>query len=169
MTHYSPPPPPFSHLFFPALSPWLSPCPPSATVLVVVTKSDQCAQAQNLVALVGQIWSDLASSGRIWWRFQWVSLSIGPDVKSVSLQNTAHLSSDPERHLVVDRPVYPGHGRIRGEHAFGMTTPVRHARERGYVGAGDQRIPEVRGFGHCGWGRIGSKSQMMKKPQKYSC
>ena len=87
-------------------------------------------------------------------------MSIGPDAKSVSLQNTAHLSSDPERHLVVDRPVYPGHGRIHGEHAFGMTTPVHHARERGYVGAGDQRIPEVRGFGHCGWGRIGSKSQM---------
>ena len=104
----------------------------------------------RFVTLVGQIWSDLASSGRIWWRFRWVSLSIGPDAKSVSLQNTAHLSSDPERHLVVDRPVYPGHGWIRGEHAFGMTTPFRHARERGYVGAGDQRIPEVRGFGHCG-------------------
>ena len=114
----------------------------------------------RFVALVGRIWSDLASSGRIWWRFRWVSLSISPDAKSISLQNTAHLSSDPERHLVVDRPVYPGHGRIRGEHAFGMTTPVRHARERGYVGAGDQRIPEVRGFGHYGWGRIGSKSQM---------
>ena len=53
-------------------------------------------------------------------------MSIGPDSKSVSLQNTAHLSSDPEWHLVVDRSVYPGHGRIRGEHAFGMTTPVRH-------------------------------------------
>ena len=84
----------------------------------------------RFVALVGQIWSDLASSGRIWWRFRWVSLSIGPYAKSVSLQNTAHLSSDPERHLVVDRPVYPSHGRIRGEHAFGITTPVRHARER---------------------------------------
>ena len=63
----------------------------------------------RFVALVDQIWSDLASSGRIWWCFWWVSLSIGPDAKSVSLQNTAHLSSDLERHLVVDRPVYPGH------------------------------------------------------------
>ena len=112
----------------------------------------------RFVALVGQIWSNLASLGRIWWRFRWVSLSIGPNAISVSLRNTAHLSSDQEWHLVVDRPVYLGHGLIRGEHAFGITTPVHHDRERGYVGAGDQRIPKVRGFGHCGWGRIGSKS-----------
>ena len=79
---------------------------------------------------------------------RWVGLHVGdkaPALGSSRSDDVAPGMSDPERSLFVDRLVYPGHGRNRGEQAFGDTTRVHRAQKRGHVWAGDQMEREVWG------------------------
>ena len=82
---------------------------------------------------------------------RWVGFHVGDKAPALGTSRSDGVApgmSDPERSLFVDRLVYPGHGRNRGEQAFGDTTRVHRAQKRGYVWAGDQM---ERGSGRCGW------------------
>ena len=79
---------------------------------------------------------------------RWVGFHVGDKAPALGTSRSDGVApgmSDPERSLFVDRLVYPGHGRNRGEQAFGDTTRVHRAQKRGYVWAGDQMEREVRG------------------------